>query len=445
VTEPQPSRGADPSVAGSSLLLLVARVLGNSGFFVAILVVARALGPSGRGTIAFLTVLALILAHVATVGVPSATQVFAAQRVDARPRLLGNLLGLVVLASGSASGVVVALLLAFPDARPESLEGPVLALLVPGTIGIGLVEASYYYLAGCGKFGRQAAITATVPWAYAAGLGLVAATSGLTVFRAALAWTLATLVWAALLVGAAAVATGLARPSISLLAESARFGVRAWAGNLALFLTARLDQIVVGLIASEAVLGIYAIAVNVAEVALYVPAAAAMAFLPAIARTAAGGRTERALAAFRQLVLVTAGVVVLGALVGAPLLPLAFGEEFRASVAPFLWLLPGAVGYAGFQVFSSALLASDAPGRSSLSAVLALAVGLGLDFALIPRYGATGAAAAATASFFVGAVSAALTYRALSPFAWTELVPRRADAAAVAAFVGRLWTVRSRR
>lgn len=443
MTEPAPTRVAPGSVAGASLLLLVARVIGNAGFFVAILVVARSLGPSGRGTIAFLTVLALVLAHVAMLGVPSATQVFAAQRPEERAPLLANLVALVVVACGAASASVALLLLAFPDVRPESLSERELALLVPATIGIGLVEASYYFLAGCGLFGRQAFVTAAVPWVYAAALGVVAAGPGLTIFRAVLAWTLATVGWAAFLLVAAGAAAGLSRPSLALFRQSIAFGLRAWVGNLALFLSARLDQIVVGLIASEAVLGIYAIAVNVAEVALYLPAAAAMAFLPAIARTEGAARSERALATFRQLVLVTTATVVVGAVVGAPLLPLAFGEDFRASVVPFLWLLPGAIGFAGFQVFASALLASDAPGRASFAAVVALAVGLTLDFLLIPPLEATGAAIAATAGFFAGGLAATLVYRRRTGFRWGELVPRREDATAIARFARRVVRRRS--
>ena len=43
-------------------LLFWAQVVGNSGLFVGMLLVTRALGPSGRGTVAFLTVTALITA-----------------------------------------------------------------------------------------------------------------------------------------------------------------------------------------------------------------------------------------------------------------------------------------------------------------------------------------------------------------------------------------------
>ena len=57
-------------------------MVGNSGLFVGMLLVTRALGPTGRGTVAFLTVTALITAWIARLGVTEATVVFAARRPE---------------------------------------------------------------------------------------------------------------------------------------------------------------------------------------------------------------------------------------------------------------------------------------------------------------------------------------------------------------------------
>ena len=54
------------------------------------LILARALGPTGRGTIAFITVTALVAARLAGLGITEATTVFVARRVEARGALLVN-------------------------------------------------------------------------------------------------------------------------------------------------------------------------------------------------------------------------------------------------------------------------------------------------------------------------------------------------------------------
>ncbi|HEY7707612.1 MAG TPA: hypothetical protein VH968_10635, partial [Gaiellaceae bacterium] len=82
-------RELDP-VAGGSALLFWSKVAGNAGFFVAVLFLARGLGPTGRGTIAFITVTALVAARFAGLGIGEATAVFVARRPEARGALLGN-------------------------------------------------------------------------------------------------------------------------------------------------------------------------------------------------------------------------------------------------------------------------------------------------------------------------------------------------------------------
>jgi O-antigen/teichoic acid export membrane protein len=62
------AREPDP-VAGGSALLFWSKIAGNAGFFVAVLILARALGPTGRGTIAFITVTALVAARLAGLGI----------------------------------------------------------------------------------------------------------------------------------------------------------------------------------------------------------------------------------------------------------------------------------------------------------------------------------------------------------------------------------------
>jgi O-antigen/teichoic acid export membrane protein len=139
-------------------------------------------------------------------------------------------------------------------------------------------------------------------------------------------------------------------------------------------------------------------------------------------------RAERTLHAFRSVALATTASLGFAALVGPVLLPLVFGSAFEGSVQPFLLLLPGALGALLLAIFTNALVASSAPGLSSVGPVVSLVVGLALDFALIPSFGASGAAAAASAAFIAGGATALLAYRSRDPFRWRELVSlRRSD------------------
>jgi O-antigen/teichoic acid export membrane protein len=270
-------------------------------------------------------------------------------------------------------------------------------------------------------------IQMTVPWVYAALLGALYAGPGLTIGRAALVWTAAMVSGVALLAPACLRGVGLARPDIRLLVRSIRFGLRAWVGSFCNVLNFRADQMLMGFIATEASLGVYAVAVNGAEVLLYLPAALGLALVPTIAKSDAAVRAERALLVFRIVSLLTLPSVIIAGLLGPTVLPVVFGSAYEDSVQPFLWLLPGTFGFVAISLLSNALLASGAPGIGSLPPLVALVIGLSLDFVLIPRYGATGAAVAATTAFIAGGLMALIAFRLRSPFSWRLVVPRFSD------------------
>ena len=426
------------SIAAGSTLLFSQKTIGSLGYFVSVLLLARGLGPSGRGAIAFFIVTALVMARVVALGVWEATTVFVAQRPERRPVLLSNVA--LFAAAGSLVGATVACgaLLLFAGARPDGLGELEIVLLGLGILGTALFEAGFAFMIGCGRFRRTALIAVALPWAYAVIVALVLIGPGLSVGNAAIAWTASTFLGAAFMLIASTRGVGLGLPSMGLLLESIHFGVRAWVGTLSRFLNFRVDQILVGLIASEATLGIYAVAVNASEVLLYLPGATAMALVPLVARGDATLRTERTLRAFRTVGLITAVASPLAALAGPPLLPIVFGGRFEPAVLPFLLLLPGALGFAASAVFSSALMAASRPGLSSIGPLASLVTGVVLDILLIPPFGAEGAASAASVAFLVGGAVATTVYRRQSHFAWTDLLPKRGDIELARAYAERV-------
>ena len=420
--------GSADQVARGSAALFWAQILGNAGLFAALVAITRALGPTGRGTVAFVTVTAIVSATLVRFGITEATTVFVAQRPRARPVLLANVLLSVTVAGVAAAAVVCGTMLAVPALRPPGVGDPELAVLAVAMLASGLTDAGYMFVLGCSRFRFHAAVTICSAWLYAAMITADELIFGLTPLRALVIWAALQALKALVLIVASIRAEGVGRPEPALLREAARFGLGAWVGSLSNAFSDRLDQILVALIASEATLGIYATAVNSFEILLYLSAAAATAMLPAISRAAPSERGERVMRAFRSVALLTACGTVVAGVVGTPLIPVVFGGPFEASQEPFLWLLPAALGFVALSLFSSALLASSAPRRSSAGPVVSLLVGVVLDFVLIPGMGATGAAVATTAALLSGGATALVLYRLRDPFRLRALlVPRRGD------------------
>ena len=84
--KPPTDEAAPPDVGQGSAPLFWAQVAGNAGLLLAVVPITRELGPTGRGTLAFITVTAIVSATLARLGVTEATTVFCARRPHLRPR-----------------------------------------------------------------------------------------------------------------------------------------------------------------------------------------------------------------------------------------------------------------------------------------------------------------------------------------------------------------------
>jgi O-antigen/teichoic acid export membrane protein len=220
-------------VARGSALLFWSKVAGNAGFFAAVLILARALGPTGRGTIAFITVTALVAARVAGLGIGEATTVFVARRPEARGALLANAVAFMLGSGALAAAVACGALAALGDAGPAGIGAPELAVLACATLASALADAGYVFLLGCNRLRSVAVVMATASWVYPLLLVALWSTVGLTVLRAAVAWAAAEALRALAYLAQSLRGLRLGRLDPRLLGEAVRFGSRAWVGSLA--------------------------------------------------------------------------------------------------------------------------------------------------------------------------------------------------------------------
>ena len=181
------ARTWDPLAAGSANLFW-AKIAGNGGYFVAVLLVARGLGPAGRGTVAFITVTALVVAHIAGLGVGEATTVLAARRPGSRAVLLANAL-IFFLGSGLVAATLAFLGLLLSGIEPAGVGTPELVILGLGIVSCAAGQAGYSFLLGVERLRQLAFVTGCASWVYALLVLALWAGPGLTVGRAALAWT----------------------------------------------------------------------------------------------------------------------------------------------------------------------------------------------------------------------------------------------------------------
>jgi O-antigen/teichoic acid export membrane protein len=228
----------------------------------------------------------------------------------------------------------------------------------------------------------------------------------------------------------------VARAQEGLRLEMAVYAWRDLWGTLAQKLTYRVDQLILNLLAGPTAVGLYSIAARLADVPLMGPRALRQSWFAARSGTDNLRRdAELTLAGARKLMLLMAALIVPFGAAGALLIPLAYGEEFRPAVTPFLILLAATFGLSTSFAFVSALAGAGKPHRISAASVIGLIATAALDFALIPRFGAEGAAIASALAYSAFAAAAILYWRAEAQplrLRVSELLPGVTDARALA-------------
>jgi O-antigen/teichoic acid export membrane protein len=150
--------------------------------------------------------------------------------------------------------------------------------------------------------------------------------------------------------------------------------------------------------------GVYSIAMQAAEALWLIPAAIATAVTaPAVHDAEPAARRLIARSALRGLLYCGAAAAVVG-LAGPFLIPLLFGEDFSGASVPLALLLPGVVVYGPVTILVVYLSVRRGRPRLSLAvSVVAMLVTIAAAFALIPPFGASGAAVASSIGYAAGA------------------------------------------
>lgn len=361
-------------------------------------VVARTLGPTGRGAIAVAFSLALLLIQFGSLGLQSANPYFVSRDPRYLPRVITNSiwlsvsLGLLLVAAGAIAKV------AFPAALNglDWLDVIVVLAGVPAVLASTLLQS---LLLAEGRMVAYNAVELT-----AALLTFVGLVIGLAVLDIGVLGAISLMV--ALNIAAAGCYLILLRrhgpvigsPDLGLMARMLRYGFRIYVATLLAYAVGRINLFFVNSYIGPSAAGQYSIGVALADGMHLLPSVVALNLFPRIAR---GEPHERSAAVFRSLAPLFALLCLLTAPLAAPGIRLVFGHEFAPAVGIYYWLLPGIFAYGMLNVLSYHFAGRGFP----LEAVIVWVPGLLLNVAIVliflPDGGTHVAALAATASYVV--------------------------------------------
>ncbi|HEY1598574.1 MAG TPA: oligosaccharide flippase family protein [Pirellulales bacterium] len=216
----------------------------------------------------------------------------------------------------------------------------------------------------------------------------------------------------------------------TFLREGARYGLKAWVGDVVGYSNLRLDQWILGMVAKSEVLGTYALAVSFAEMLWMLPDSLAHVLFNKVAAVKDVAQRQELIERMNRVVFWTLAVAGVAVVFAAPGIVYILGDAYAATAVPLALLMPGTVAMTVHKVLTKYFGGVGKPHLSGTTAGIGGLVGSLLYFVLIPRYGAVGAAIASSGCYIVTAVTAVVVYRRLvAPHKARLFRPNLADAA----------------
>jgi len=414
-----PPRGpvASESHARIALGIFGTRVVLLSIGIATSVLLARTLGPQGRGEYAVIVAMVGIAVVLGHSSVEQAQVYLVSRRVNMRA-LAANAVafGFLVGAAVAGATAIVAASFAFPYAgvlRQPDL--PIALLAIPASL-IVLWSNGLLVLAGRIRvLNRAMLLSGVVQVAMLLGF---AVSGRLTVTVVLICWTVNAAV--PLVLTLPALRPRREDVSVRLARETFAFGLRYHPAMLGLHLLLRVDVLILAAMTDDRSVGLYALAVSLIEltnVATDSVSTAVLRHQTLIPLHESGRFTLRVVGVSAVLaVLMSAGLLV----VAPTLVPIIFGEEFRGSLPAVFALAPGVVAIAMARSASSYLLRLNRPLVNSALALSALALNVVLNLLLIPMWGIAGCGVASSIAYVVLAGSNLIWLRrtmALAPTA----------------------------
>ena len=197
------------------------------------------------------------------------------------------------------------------------------------------------------------------------------------------------------------------RFSLSYLLRMLRYSFQSFPGMVSDLVTLRIDVFFINYFSGPSQVGIYTVAVSMANMLLYIPTAVRSVLMPYVARHMDREITSK----LSRLLILVMGLlsVVIIPLVWVMITPV-YGQEFTSSRVLFLFLLPGVMFWGVFILLASDVEGRGLPWRISAVSMISALVLIGLDLVLIPRFNSVGAAIASSITHGISMILAVRLY-----------------------------------
>jgi len=193
------------------------------------------------------------------------------------------------------------------------------------------------------------------------------------------------------------------------------YGSKTYFGNLASFLFLRIDMWMIDIFLDPFAVGFYSIAVGLSEKIWLISQSAGTVLFPKVSSET----NERRLKEFtplvcRNILFITFLIALILFLFGPQLIVLFYSDMFLKSILPFQILLIGSVAISGSRIMTNDLAGRGKPIINTYIAIASLILNILLNAILIPFHGIVGAAWASAISYIFMFILKTVIYSKIS-------------------------------
>jgi len=395
------------------------------------IILARLLGPEGKGIYRLAILLPTLVVTFTNFGIGPATIYHVGQNKHERKTILGNnnLLATVIALISILAGLL--LIIGF---RGELFEDVPVRFLYIGLALIPLKLFSQYsrkLLLGLQEIKKYnlSMIIQRVTFLSLLGFVLGGLKAGILGAIMAIIASFMVALSASLYWSFSAIGKTDHKINLPYIKDVTSYGIKAHLGNIIGFLNYRFDMFLVSAFLNPSSVGFYSIAVGMSEKLWLISKPAATVLFPQISsETDKQRRKEFTPIVSRNVFLITS----LGALalyfLSEWVVILLYSSSFLPSIRPLQILLPGIVAMSVDRVLSNDLAGRGKPLLNTYMGLITVTTNISLNIIWIPKYGIEGAALASMIAYSIELIGTLLIYwhfSGNSPF--ITMIPQKSD------------------
>lgn len=412
-----------PAFAIDSFLNFSTQLLLFGLSFVSSIIIARSLGPQGKGLYSLAILIPALVASILNMGINSSSVYFIGKGTFSTNRILANAL---VYSFCVGSGATILFFFIIPSLHSNLLKSNLafyLYITVTMIPFLLIIDNINYVFLGYRKILKLSVLRLIRSCVYVFLIIIFSTFIALSVYKVIIANICGLIV--AILLGIYFLIKDKYFTTLSIdryiFKETMKFGYKLHLGMILQLLNYRIDMLIIATLMTQADLGLYSVSVLIAETIWYLPNSVAQVLYAKVASQKKESTNYFTPLVCRSVTLIIflACLILYG--VSDIIIPWLFTSRFFASAMALKLLLPGVLFLSISKILTNDLSGRGFPQYGMIASAISLIATVIFDFVLIPRFGINGASLASSFSYIIHAVIILYAFRRVANVAFHDV------------------------